>query len=143
MHFLANSVMKPKPSPIKDKQGHLLRIELGRIIHERHPIVRLAEAIDWDRLDEVFGKSLSMAKKRGIKLRQSYSRIAKKMFIMQSRYAGAGQMKRATKGVLGDCLNVILSAAGMNFHKLLRWRAALFRLVLLSLQSSKKPAYAG
>ena len=49
--------MKPKPSPIENKQGHLFRIELGRIIHKGHPMVRLAEAIDWDRLDEVFGKS--------------------------------------------------------------------------------------
>ena len=38
-----------------------------------------------------------MAKKRNIKLRQSYSRLSRKMFIMQSRYARARQMKKAAK----------------------------------------------
>ncbi|OCC15324.1 hypothetical protein DBT_1447 [Dissulfuribacter thermophilus] len=33
------------------------------------------------------------------------------------------------KGILGDCLNVILSAAGMNFHKLLRWAAVFWRSI--------------
>jgi len=49
--------MKPKPSPSKDKQGHLFKIELGRIIHKGHPMVRLADAIELNRLEEVFGAS--------------------------------------------------------------------------------------
>ena len=49
--------MKPKPPPIKDKQGHLFKIELVRIINKAHFMVKLANAIDWDRLEEVFGKS--------------------------------------------------------------------------------------
>ncbi len=45
------------------------------------------------------------------------------------------------KGILGDCLNVIFSAAEMNFHKLLRWAAALLRLILGCIQRPTMPAY--
>jgi IS5 family transposase len=48
---------------------------------------------------------------------------------------GIGHLKREhrmdrnrLKGEAGDCINAILSAAGMNLHKLLRWVAALLRL---------------
>lgn len=37
------------------------------------------------------------AKKRGIKLRQTYVRVGRRASIMQSRYAHANQMKRARK----------------------------------------------
>ena len=50
---------------------------------------------------------------------------------------GIGHLKREhrmdrcmLKGTEGDAMNAILSAAGMNFHKLLRWAAALLRLLL-------------
>jgi len=49
--------MKPKASPIKDRQGHLFRTELSKIINPGHPMVRLAKAVNWDRLDEVFGRT--------------------------------------------------------------------------------------
>jgi len=42
------------------------------------------------------------------------------------------------KGILGDCLNAILSAAGMNFHKLLRWAAALLRIILRTINPNFK-----
>jgi len=45
------------------------------------------------------------------------------------------------KGMLGDCLNTIFSAAGMNFRKLLRWAAALLRLILASIYKPVQPAY--
>jgi IS5 family transposase len=47
--------MKPKESPSKNRQGDLFRIELSRIIDARHGLVRLSNAVDWDRLNEVFG----------------------------------------------------------------------------------------
>ena len=34
------------------------------------------------------------------------------------------------KGVEGDSINALLSAAGMNFRKLLKWAALLLRLLL-------------
>jgi len=50
--------------------------------------------------------------------------------------AGIGHLKREhrmdrnrLKGIEGDRLNAILSAAGMNFHKLLRWAAAFLRQI--------------
>ena len=49
--------MKPKPPPIKNTQGHLFKIELENIIHKGHPMVKLADAIDWDRLDKVLVKT--------------------------------------------------------------------------------------
>lgn len=42
-------------------------------------------------------KLVLAAKKRGISLRQTYARTGKRAFIMQARYAHAGQMKRARK----------------------------------------------
>jgi IS5 family transposase len=47
--------MKPKESPCNNRQGDLFRVELSRIIDARHGLVRLSNAVDWDRLNEVFG----------------------------------------------------------------------------------------
>jgi len=70
-------------------------------------------------------------------------RIAKSLWRWMKRRAaiepGIGHLKREhrmdrnrLKGTLGDCLNAILSAAGMNFRKLLRWAAALLRQIFFS-----------
>ena len=56
-YFLAIFTMKPKPSPIKNRQGDLFRTELSKVINLNHPMVRLSKAVDWDRLDEVFGRT--------------------------------------------------------------------------------------
>jgi len=47
--------MKPKRSPQHDRQEDLFRSELSQIIDLRHPLVRLAGTVDWDRLDALFG----------------------------------------------------------------------------------------
>jgi IS5 family transposase len=47
--------MKPKESPNKNQQGDLFRVELSQIIDVRHGLVRLSNAVDWDRLNNVFG----------------------------------------------------------------------------------------
>lgn len=47
--------MRPKQSPAKKRQGDLFRVELARIIDRSHGLVKLAGAVDWDRLEEVFG----------------------------------------------------------------------------------------
>ena len=47
--------MKPKQSPVKKRQGDLFRVELVRIIDRGHGLVKLSEAVDWDRLEGVFG----------------------------------------------------------------------------------------
>ena len=51
--------MKPKLSPCENPQGELFRVELTEVINLDHPLVRLADEIDWRRFDEVFGASYS------------------------------------------------------------------------------------
>ncbi|MFH1885738.1 MAG: IS5/IS1182 family transposase, partial [Pseudomonadota bacterium] len=47
--------MKPRRPSIEDRQGDWFRVELCRIVDPGHPMVKLAQAVDWDRMDEVFG----------------------------------------------------------------------------------------
>ncbi|NMX24560.1 IS5 family transposase, partial [Dissulfurirhabdus thermomarina] len=48
--------MKPKKSPRDNGQQDLFRPELAKMIDHRHGLVKLANVVDWDRLDELFGK---------------------------------------------------------------------------------------
>jgi IS5 family transposase len=77
-------------------------------------------------------------------------RTAKSLWRWMKRRAaiepGIGHLKREhrmdrnrLKGKEGDCINAILSAAGMNFSKLLRWAGDLLRLVFLWILSLCKP----
>jgi len=72
--------------------------------------------------------------------KRTRGRTAKSLWRWMKRRAaiepGIGHLKREhrmdrnrLKGRLGDCINAILSAAGMNFAKLLKWAAALLRLI--------------
>ncbi len=50
--------MKPKKSPIEtQKQKELFRVELVKITDKSHPLVKLSEVVDWDHLDQIFGRS--------------------------------------------------------------------------------------
>jgi IS5 family transposase len=49
--------MKPKESPVKERQGNLFRVELSRIVNRGHGLVKLAGAVDWNRLEEMFGST--------------------------------------------------------------------------------------
>ena len=49
--------MKPKRSPDKCGQKDLFRIELSKIIDPHHSLVKLSKVVDWDRMDELFGKT--------------------------------------------------------------------------------------
>jgi IS5 family transposase len=49
--------MKPKKSPVKERQGNLFRVELSSIINHGHGLVKLAGAVDWNSLDEMFGST--------------------------------------------------------------------------------------
>lgn len=53
--FLQILAMKPKKPAVKDRQRDLFRIELTQIIDSSHALVKLAEVVDWDRFEEVFG----------------------------------------------------------------------------------------
>ncbi len=55
--FLANFTMKPKKPPQQNKQHDLFRSELLNMINPGHPLVALSKAVDWKRLDEVFGET--------------------------------------------------------------------------------------
>jgi IS5 family transposase len=77
-------------------------------------------------------------------------RTAKSLWRWMKRRAaiepGIGHLKREhrmdrnrLKGKEGDCINAILSAAGMNFSKLLRWAGDLLRLFFLWIFSLCKP----
>lgn len=65
-------------------------------------------------------KLVEAAKKRNIKLRQTYVRLGKRACIMQARYAHAGQMKRArkqfkkVKSFLGRVLRDIIRQVDLN-----------------------------
>jgi len=47
--------MKPKKSPHQNRQGDLFRPELTKIIDPGHALVKLAHAVEWNRMDELFG----------------------------------------------------------------------------------------
>lgn len=49
--------MKPKTAPIEERQGDLFRVELTSVIDMEHALVKLANAVDWDRFEEVFGET--------------------------------------------------------------------------------------
>jgi hypothetical protein len=54
---LANLKMKPKKSPQKNRQIDLFRPELIKIINPDHEMVKLANVVEWGRLDELFGET--------------------------------------------------------------------------------------
>jgi hypothetical protein len=47
--------MKPKDSPCEDPQGDLFKVELETIIDMDHAMVKLAQGVNWSRLEETFG----------------------------------------------------------------------------------------
>ena len=47
--------MKPKKPANKDRQRELFRVELVQIIDSGHGLVKLANVVDWDQLEKVFG----------------------------------------------------------------------------------------
>ena len=49
--------MKPKKPPQRDRQRDLFRVELCRIVDPRHGLIKLANVVEWDRLDALFGSS--------------------------------------------------------------------------------------
>jgi len=77
-------------------------------------------------------------------------KIAKSLWRWMKRRAaiepGIGHLKRKhrmdrnrLKGKQGDQVNAILSAAGMNFWKLIKWAAALLRLLFLPIVFCQNP----
>ncbi len=57
--FLQIFDMKPKKSKQKSRQRDLFRPELTKMIDPGHGLVKLARAVNWDRMDEVFGDTFS------------------------------------------------------------------------------------
>ena len=49
--------MKPKRSPHENRQRDLFRVELCRIVDPSHGLIKLAHAVEWDRLDALFGST--------------------------------------------------------------------------------------
>ena len=47
--------MKPKRSPVADRQCDLFQIELERVIDLNHSLVKLSRVVDWKRMEELFG----------------------------------------------------------------------------------------
>ena len=56
--------MKPKKPAIKESQKDLFRVELKKIIDLSHPLVKLADAVDWDRWEKTLETSYSPNKGR-------------------------------------------------------------------------------
>ena len=49
--------MKPKRPAIEEPQGDLFRVELTNVIDMEHALVKLANGVEWDRFEEVFGET--------------------------------------------------------------------------------------
>jgi IS5 family transposase len=49
--------MKPKTAPTEGRQGDLFRVELTSVIDMAHALVKLANTVDWDRFEQVFGET--------------------------------------------------------------------------------------
>ena len=49
--------MKPTQSPQHSNQHDLFRSELAQMINPGHPLVKLSKAVNWKRLEEVFGET--------------------------------------------------------------------------------------
>jgi IS5 family transposase len=49
--------MKPKKPPSENRQADLFRVELTRIVDPAHGLVKLANVVAWNRLDELFGST--------------------------------------------------------------------------------------
>ncbi len=49
--------MKPKKTPLKDRQRDLFRAALVNIIDPSHGLVKLSKVVEWDRLDDLFGST--------------------------------------------------------------------------------------
>lgn len=49
--------MKPCKSACKNRQKELFRVELNQIVDSGHSLAKLANVVDWDRLEEVFGST--------------------------------------------------------------------------------------
>lgn len=75
------------------KASQLTRINVDTTVQEKH--VRFpTDSRLYDRARE---KLVKLAKKFGIRLRQNYGKVGKKVLLMQSRYSHAKQFKRAKK----------------------------------------------
>jgi len=55
--FLHIFDMKPRRSPVKEQQQDLFRVELSKIIDPSHGMVKIANSVDWDRMDALFGET--------------------------------------------------------------------------------------
>ena len=49
--------MKPKKSPIAEKQEDLFRSQLANIINTSHSLVKLSKVVNWDELEKAFGET--------------------------------------------------------------------------------------
>ena len=75
------------------KRSQLKRLNVDSTVQEKH--IRFpTDSRLYDRMRE---RLVKQAQKEGIKLRQSYVRVARKLLLKQSRYAHAKQFKRAAK----------------------------------------------
>lgn len=58
LQFLWEIFMRP-PKPQKNNQADLFRQRLDNLLNMRHELVILADGVDWNRLDDHFGKFFS------------------------------------------------------------------------------------
>src|SRR5258707_1248851 len=121
--------MKPRPRPQVSGTQELFRAKLKNIINLGHEVVRLGEMIDWERLGGSLGATEAVvvdttvqekasahptehgllltaieqlgrqAKKTGLRLRQSYVRVARRAAMKTGRYLHAQQKRRAKRQV--------------------------------------------
>ncbi len=75
------------------KESHLNKVNVDTTVQEK----AITYPTDASLYNRMRNKLVKYARKMGIKLRQTYERVAKEAMIMQQRYSHARQMKRAAR----------------------------------------------
>ena len=130
--------MKSRGHEREESQLEIFKVELTRIIDPGHEMIRLADAIDWENFEHLFTDQGYRGHKHESRQGDPEIHVDKKrrgrtprclwkwMKCRAAVESGIGHLKNEHRlnrnqlwGKEGDMHNVILSAAGMNFHKLL------------------------
>ena len=116
--------------PRDDRQDDLFCPALEEIINLRHPMVRLAAAIDWgswrdgEQIAALLQESLSVAHRTGAIESKDLERVVVDTTVQEKAIAHPTDARRMRRNYLkgrdGDRINAVLAAAGYNFSLLLR-----------------------
>ena len=128
----------------KSATDDLFRARLDQIIDMRHELVRLADAIDWDWLDEEIAGRFSDDGRPATESRFMIGvLLLKHIHALSDEYVFARWVENPYsqyfKGRHGDHVNAVLSAVGYNFRLILNWLRTLWRQILAAILVAPAP----